>query len=186
MRSKNVHRGSIDLKIKVIDWTKINQAISKDVGQEVECRLGNGFIENVEAIFDDEIVGVEIKSLIIDKECCGSVSEKRNFYISELNAGEPFGVNLFKGIGFYKVNKETEKGFSVSMFPSYYFDIDIDDIKNCLTGEEIPLYQFMGSRYAYNGRIENNEMNILRLVYYKDKKNGFTDWAKTEILEIAD
>ena len=184
MKQKQVYRGAIDLKIKVIDWTKINEVISNKVQQDVECRLGNGFIEDIEAIFDKDS-SLEIKSLIIDKECCGSKSDSRNIYISELNKGEPFMVNLFKGIGFFKVDKKTEKGHSVAMFPSYYFDIDIDDVKNCLTGEEIPLYQFMGSRYAYNDRIVTNEIHILKLCYFNEIKAG-DNWKQKELMEIED
>ena len=184
MKQKQVYRGAIDLKIKVIDWTKINEIISNKVQQDVECRLGNGFIEDVEAIFDKDSP-LEIKSLIIDKECCGSITDSRNFYVSELNAGEPFTVELFKGIGFYKVAKEIDGGMGISMFPSFYFDIDIDDVKNCLTGEEIPLYQFMGSRYAYNDRIVTNEIHILKLCYFNEIKAG-NNWKKKELMEIED
>jgi hypothetical protein len=184
MKQKQVYRGAIDLKIKVIDWTKINEVISNKVQQDVECRLGNGFIEDVEAIFDKDS-SLEIKCLIIDNECCGSISDSRNFYVSELNAGEPFTVNLFKGIGFYKVAKEIDGGKGISMFPSFYFDIDIDDVKNCLTGEEIPLYQFMGSRYAYNDRIITNEIHILKLCYFDEIKAG-DNWKQKELMEIED
>ena len=184
MKQKQVYRGAIDLKIKVIDWTKINEVISNKVQQDVECRLGNGFIEDVEAIFDKDSP-LQIKSLIIDNECCGSQSDSRNMYISDLNKGEPFMVNLFKGIGFFKVDKKTEKGHSVAMFPSFYFDIDIDDVKNCLTGEEIPLYQFMGSRYAYNDRIVTNEIHILKLCYFNEIKAG-NNWKQKELMEIED
>jgi hypothetical protein len=184
MKQKQVYRGAIDLKIKVIDWTPINKIISEKVGHEVECRIGNGLIEDVEAIFDKDS-SLEIKSLIIDNECCGSISDSRNFYVSELNAGEPFMVNLFNGIGFYKVAKEIDGGKSISMFPSFYFDIDIDDIKNCLTGEEIPLYKFMGSRYAYNDRIVTNEIHILKLCYFNEIKAG-NNWKKKELMEMED
>ena len=186
MKTKEVYKGAIYLRIKVIDWTPINKIISERVGQEVECRIGNGLIEDVQAIFDKESEQVEVKSLIIDKECCGLDSDTRNFYVSDLNDGKPFTVNLFKGIGFFKIDKETENGFSVSMFPSYYFDIDMDDIKKCLTGEEKPLYQFMKGRYGYNPRIMSNEMGILKLVYLNKLKEGDKDWLEKELMEIED
>ena len=185
MKQRRVYRGAIDLKIKVIDWTKINEVISNKVQQDVECRLGNGFIENVEAIFDKDLNHKETKSIIIDKECCGSMSDSRNFYVSELNAGKPFTVELFKGIGFYKVAKEIDGGMGISMFPSFYFDIDIDDVKNCLTGEEIPLYQFMGGRYAYNDRIITNEIHILKLCNFNEIKAG-DNWKQKELMETED
>lgn len=184
MKTKEVFKGAIDLKVKIIDWTPINKAISERVGEEVECRIGNGLIEDVEAIFDKEYEQVEIKSLVIDKECCGGQTDKKNFYVSELNDGKPFTINLLERVAFYRVNKKTENGFSVSAFPSYYFDIDIDDVKNCLTGEEKQLYQFMESRYGYNPRIRNNEVDILNLYYFNDRQLGLSDYLVKLKMEV--
>jgi hypothetical protein len=39
MKTKLVRQGSIDLKVKIIDWSPINKKISEAVGQEVMCRL---------------------------------------------------------------------------------------------------------------------------------------------------
>lgn len=184
MKKKEVYKGAIDLKVKIIDWTPINKAISERVGEEVECRVGDGLIEDIEAIFDKEYEQVEIKSLVIDAECCGSETHKTNFYISELNDGKPFTVNLIAGVDFYRVSKKTENGCTICSFPSYCFDIDIDDIKNCLTGEEKPLYQFMGGRYAYNPRIIGNEIGILNLCYYNDRKKGLKDYLVKLEMEV--
>jgi hypothetical protein len=184
-RQKSVKKGALDLKVKIIDWTPINKAISDKVGEQVECRLGKGFIEGVEAIFDKELGYEEIKSLIIDNECCGRKTEKQNFYISELNDGVPFCINFFSEVGFYKLDKETENGKSISMFPSYEFSIDVDDVKKCLTGEEKSLFEFMGNRYGYNPRIISNEMQTLGLVYYLDSINGKQEWAESEMVDVT-
>jgi hypothetical protein len=39
MRTKNVYEGSLNTMVKIIDWTEINKAISKSVGEDVECRM---------------------------------------------------------------------------------------------------------------------------------------------------
>jgi hypothetical protein len=185
MRTKNVYKGSLNTMVKIIDWTEINKAISKSVGEDVECRIGTGIIQDVEAIFEKGHEQ-EIKSIIVDKECCGVSTTKNNYYSSELNDGDCFCLNAFDRVDFYKVDKITENGRSISMFPSYSFNIDIDDINNCLTGEEKSLFDFMGSRYSYNSRIDSNEMNILRLVYHKQKQEGNVEWLEKEIKEVED
>jgi hypothetical protein len=186
MKQKNVYKGAIDLKVKIIDWSAINKIISEKVGKDVECRVGKGFIEDVEAVFDEKMGYEEIKSIIIDTECCGRTTEKQNFYFSELNDGVPFCVNFFENIPFYQVDEETENGKTISVFPSYEFSFDADDIKNHLTGEEMPLYQFMGSRYAYNDRISSNEMKILRLCYHKQIKEKNKNWLNQELTQIEE
>jgi hypothetical protein len=187
MKTKQVKKGALDLKVKIIDWTPINKAISEHVGEEVECRLGKGFIENVEAIFDTDYAEKEIKSLIVDNECCARVTESANFYISDVNDGKPFNLNSFNEVGFYKVDKITENGGrSISMFPSFHFSLDIDDIKKCLTGEEKSLFELMKGRYGYNPRIVNNEMGILELVYHNNSEAGDKTWMKEEMVEVED
>lgn len=186
MKTKQVKKGALNLKVKIIDWTPINKAISDKVGKQVECRLGKGFIEDVEAIFNKELGYEEIKSIIIDNECCGAKSKTENFYISDVNKGVPFTVNYFEEVGFYKVNEETENGKSIAIFPSYEFSIDVDDVKKCLTGEEKSLFEFMGNRYGYNPRIDSNEMETLKLVYYFDSLNGNQEWAEAEMVEVED
>ena len=186
MKTKQVKKGALDVKVKIIDWTSINKAISDKVGMQVECRLGKGFIEDVEAVFNKELGYKEIKSLIIDNECCGRKTETENFYISDVNKGVPFTVNYFEEVGFYKVNEETENGKSIAIFPSYEFSIDVDDVIKCLTSEEKSLFEFMGNRYGYNPRIDSNEMETLKLVYYFDSLNGNQEWAEFEVVEVED
>jgi hypothetical protein len=70
------------------------------------------------------------------------------------------------------------------MFPSYEFSIDVDDVINCLTGEEKSLFEFMGNRYGYNPRIDSNEMETLRLVYYWDYINGNKEWIESEMVDV--
>lgn len=183
---KDVRVGSVETLVNIIDWKPINDAISKAVGKQVECRVGNAFIGDVSAIFDEDY-GLQVRDLIIDKECCGVSTIKENFFCSQLNDGKPFSINLFKGIGFYSVDRINDDGSkSVAMFPSFYFDIDRDDVIQCLTGEKIPLYQYMAHRYGYNGRIQNNEMGILKLIYHKDIEEGKFDWQEILVKEIAD
>jgi len=163
---KEVYQGSIDAMVNLIDWTPINEAISKTVGFDVECRLGNGYFPSVKGIFDKDLNVEETRSIIIDNECCGATSKVKNMYISDIKENG-FTASLFRGVGFFKVSKENEEGKrSIAMFPSFYFDIDEDDVKKCLTDELIPLYMFMKTRYAYNPRIRGNEMETLRLLYH--------------------
>jgi hypothetical protein len=165
---KEVYQGSIDSMVKIIDWTPINKAISKAVGQDVECRLGKGFFPKVNAIFDKKLQSEEVRSIIIDDECCGTTTKTKNMYISDINE-DVFTASLFRGIGFYKVSEDEDGKKAMYIYPSFYFDIDEDDIKKCLTGEEIPLYLFMKSRYGYNPRIVSNEWETLRLLFNDDK-----------------
>jgi hypothetical protein len=107
-------------------------------------------------------------------------------YSSDLNDGKPFAITTIARVEFYRVAVTTENGRSVAMFPSYEFDIDIDDVKKCLTGEEVSLYQFMKGRYRYNPRIEKNEMEILKLVYHNSIKEGKKDFLSIQKIEIED
>jgi hypothetical protein len=175
MKTKQVKKGALDLKVKIIDWTPINKAISDKVGEQVECRLGKGFIEGVEAILDKELGYEEIKSLVIDNECCGKKTEKQNFYFSELNDGVPFCANYFLEVGFYKVDEKTENGKSISMFPSYEFSIDVDDVKKCLTGEEKSLFEFMGNKWS--AVIKYKDPNHPDLEYFTDYHPTPVDYA---------
>lgn len=182
---KEVCQGSIDTMVKIIDWTPINEIMSKAVGKSVECRIGNGYIPSVKAIFDEQMGVEETRSLILDNECCGTTSRRTNYLIGDLK-DIPFSANIFKGLGFYEVDSKSEDGLQYfSMMPSFYFDIDEDDIKRCLTGEEMPLYLFMKSRYAYNPRIRGNETKTLKLIYHQDIKNGSRLW-ETKIKKAWD
>jgi hypothetical protein len=182
-KEKEVFKGSMDTMVKIIDWSKINETVSDTVGYKVECRIGNGIISDVTAVFDKELGVVETNDIILDTECCARVSTSKNLLVFELNK-VGFCVKFLEGVGFYKVyEEETEGSFSrsIAMFPSFEFDIDIDDIKSCLTGEEMPLYLFMGERYDYNSRIRNNERGLLNLVFEaKDKKSGYLETVNKE------
>ena len=179
MKAKQVKVGSIETIVKIIDWKPINKIISNRMGMNLECRLGNGMLLDIEAVFKDNYDVKEKRCIIIDNECCGKSNDKVNHFSSDLNEGEPFAMKLFKEVPFYKIYESIDGKQSVSMFPSYHFDIDVDDIKKCLTGEEMPLYLFMGSRYQYNPRIMSNEMEILKLVYYNHIENKMFDWQKS-------
>lgn len=172
---KSVYKGSLELQVNLIDWTPINEKISNIVGCKVESRLGNAFIDDVESNFNGII---QKQSIIVDKDCCGQHSESKYIYISELNNAEPFHVKLFS-VEFYKVLEDL-----ISLQPSFVFEIDKDDIKNCLTGETKCLYEYMDSRYRYNPRIESNELKLLSLVY----QNGENDKSKVyyNLIQIND
>jgi len=181
---KEVLLGAIDSTVKIIDWTPINRIISKSVGCEVECRMGNGLFLNVNAVFKDDY-DEEIQHIITDTECCGSSTVNKNIFSLDLNEGKPYNYKIFEGVGFYKVYPSKEDGSkSVAMFPTYYFDIDSADVIKCLTGEEKSLFEFMGSRYNYNPRIRNNEFAMLKLVYFQHIKHGFKDWKNTIEKEV--
>lgn len=184
MTVKEVYKGALETEVSLIDWTPINKAISEKIGVEVECRVGNGIIMNVTAIFDKDLGVEETEHIIIDNECCGKISNRTNFYCGELNPSI-FCLNAFEGIAFFKVSVKEGNKKSIAMFPSYFFDIDSDDVVKCLTGEKKSLFEYMGRRYNYNPRIRSNEENILKLVYYKemasDKINTWHDYVEKEV-----
>jgi hypothetical protein len=186
-RKKEVAKGAIDTMVQIIDWTPLNKILSKACKGDVEIKMGTGYIPDVTAIFDeDEDYGwvmskaqKKTESLIIDSECCGRNSVSKNVYISDLK-DEPFNVSLFREVGIFKVAEETETGRSIPMFPAFHMDIDIDDIKKCLTSESMPLYEFMGSRYGYNHRVLANELEILQLVYHESIEAEDFSWKEKE------
>lgn len=172
-RKKEVYQGAIATKVQIIDWSKINKKISDTVGYEVECRVGDAYIPKITGIFDKDKNVEETRSMIFDNECCGVTSKTKNFLISDLIPTDrgTFSASLFEGIGFFKVSKPNEDGRrSMAIFPSFYFSIDEDDIKECLTGEEMPLYLYMNGRYDYNSRVRNNERETLSLVYHQESE----------------
>lgn len=178
---KEARKGALDTIVEIIDWTPINEKISKAVGFPVECRIGNGLIRDIESVFEEKY-GVQKRSMVIDRECCGVSTEVENIFSSDLYDGKPFAICLLKGLGFFK-SKDEEGNKIIAMMPSFYFDIDIDDVNNCLTGEKVSLFEFMGERYGYNPRIVSNETTILSHVYHNDIMEGSKDWeakVKTE------
>lgn len=187
MKKKEVYYGALHTKVQLIDWTPINEVMSKSIGFDVETRLGKGFIPDVEADFNNYLRnmedGVDVRSLILDNECCAVATKKENFYISDV-FDKPFNSDLFKEVPFYK--KRNKDG--VSMFAQFFVDIDVDDIKKCLTGEEISLFEFMKGRYQYNPRISVNEYQMLKLLYqekptfqYEGEKRKFSDTVEIEV-----
>lgn len=191
-RKKEVAKGAIETMVHIIDWTPLNKIFSKACKGKVEIKMGTGFIPDVTAIFEeDQDNGVitiqaekQTESLIIDSECCGINSVSKNVFIGDLKE-VPFNVALFREVGLYKAPKKNKDGsMSISMFPSFHVDIDIDDIKKCLTGETMPLYQFMGSRYGYNSRVLSNELEILKLVYHESIEAEDFSWRDKKEMEV--
>ena len=83
-RTKDVFQGAIATKVQLIDWTKINEKISKAVGYDVECRVGNAYIPNIKGIIDQELNVDETRSRLFDNDCWGVTSNTQNFHISDL------------------------------------------------------------------------------------------------------
>lgn len=151
--NKPIYEITKEIKVKVIDWhpiiKKIKDSNPKFADVEFEIRSGDGII----------LVG-DGKPVLIDDECCGIDSERKNMMLD----GNMVVAVLFEGIGIFEVHKRNEDGTrSISMMPKWYVDFDWDDVKACLTGEEKELWEFMGQRYEYNSRIHNNMRGIVKL-----------------------
>jgi hypothetical protein len=146
---KPIFESTRDIKVKLIDWTPIVEKIKngseslKDLSLDI--RAGKGII----------FVGENKKPVLIDEECCGVESDRKNFLVN----GKMMSGTFLSGIGVFK----KEKG-KIFMMPEFYADIDFDDIEKCYTGEYKELWKFMESRYMYNPRIENNTIEIVK--YY--------------------
>ena len=144
-----------EIKVKIIDWKPLIEKIKsgheslKDMNLEI--RSGNGII------FVPDLDRQErLKPVLIDDECCGVDGEAKNMLID----GKMMSGMFICGIGVF-INKKNE-GF-ISMMPHFYIDFDLFDIEACFTGEEKELCDFMGSRYLYNPRIENNMLEMVKL-----------------------
>lgn len=146
-----------EIKVKIIDWSKYIDIIKnsdpelKDLNLSI--RSGNGIVFHGFDVENDS----NALPILIDNECCGVDAEPKN--ILDLDKKMISGT-YFNGIGVF----EKKEVGSYSMFPKFYVDIDFDDVKDCFTGEEKPLYEFMEGRYEYNPRIHTNMVGIVKLV----------------------
>jgi hypothetical protein len=149
-REKPIWEMTKEIKVKIFDWKPIVEHLNKVsltenfTTAEMEVRCGNGII----------FIGEEKKPILIDNECCGIESERKNFFID----GKLFVATMIDGVGLFR---KVEGG--IAMFPSHFIDFDYDDIAKHFTGEEMELWQFMGERYEYNPRIHNNLRDIVKL-----------------------
>mgnify|MGYP000846956129 CR=1 FL=1 len=175
--NKKVKIGAVELMVELIDWTKINEKISQATGTNVEVRSTNGLIKTVYGNKEPD----NIEYAIIDNECCGTVSEWRNMYIPTTDDNlkifeSVFTCRIFQGVEFYEILEDKTKR---AMFPAYSIDISLETILECLTGEKQPLYVYMGGRYSYNDRLQENESKTL------DKFVIDTDIQKHEYSDIT-
>ena len=62
-----------------------------------------------------------------------------------------------------RIKTKTEGGTSHSMFPSFYFQMSLEEIDPFLL-PEISLKEFMGSRFDYNPRINKNMKDFMKMI----------------------
>ena len=166
MKKVNIPLGASALKVSVIDKEKLSGKINKVVGKEI----------NVIPDYYGLLI-TENNHYLIDKECCGVKENDIHLLyqdsmpniVSAITFKVPFRTKP-KDI----VNPDGSKSRTFSIIPTHEFTIDIDFLTDCVV-EEIPLYLFMGERYNYNGRIENNMWNILKDVGVSDYTNVTID-----------
>jgi hypothetical protein len=169
MKKVNIPLGASALKVSVIDKEKLSEKINKVVGKEI----------NVVPDYYGLLI-TENNHYLIDKECCGVKEEHTNFLyqdcmpkiVSAITFNVPFRTKPETKI------VDGKKRTTISIIPTHEFTIDVDFLTDCII-EEIPLYLFMGERYDYNGRIQNNMWNILKDVGvsdYTDVTIDVDDW----------
>lgn len=150
-REKPIWEMTKEIKVKIFDWKPIVENLNKvgltehfnNINMDVRC--GNGII----------FVGEEKTPVLIDNECCGCETERKNLFIE----GKIVSTTMIEGVGIFK----RLGGGSIAIFPTYYIDFDYADIEKCFTGEEMELWEFMGERYEYNPRIHTNLREIVKL-----------------------
>jgi hypothetical protein len=64
--------------------------------------------------------------------------------------------------------KPKEKNVMI-LAPTFNSKVDVQDIKDCFTGETKLLPDFMGDRYQYNSRVASNEIRLIEFVFEKGK-----------------
>jgi hypothetical protein len=152
--NKPIYEITKEIKVKIIDWNKVVEKLKEQDADlsdsDWEVRAGNGII----------FVGENKVPVLIDHECCGVDSEKKNMMLD----GKMVSGTILEGIGLFQVHKQDKEGSrTISMMPKFYVDFDYIDVEKCFTGEEKELWDFMGSRYEYNPRIHSNLRGIVEL-----------------------
>lgn len=149
---KPIYESTKEIKVQLIDWKPLLDKIKKShpmfKRMDIDIRSGNGII----------FVGKDKTPVLINTECCGVDSDKKNLVIN----GELVPSRFISGIGLFKKEKNIVHGT-----PFMYIDIDYEDIERCFTWNGVELWDFMGQRYEYNPRIHTNMRGIVKLY-----KNG--------------
>ena len=156
--NKPIYQATEEIKVRLIDWQPLIEKLKEQDddlrGKDWEIRSGNG------------IVFAKEKPILIDDECCGAESVKRNILIN----GTCYTATFINGVGIFNKREQTDGGYSISMFPDFYVDLDYAEVEKCLTGEEVELWKFMGQRYEYNPRIHKNLREIVKLYKGEESK----------------
>lgn len=155
-------------RVQLIDWSPLEKAISKKIGEEVEVRIGTGYVPN--CVYDwDDIKHPYAKNLIIDAECCGRQSTYTHICYLDEEQDATFDLDRsFITIPFYRKKRIEGNKTVMAMFPSIEIDIDTKSIEKCLTGEVISLYEHCKSRWNYNPRVSSNIYNTEQAIYGDD------------------
>lgn len=119
--------------------------------------------ENEEFIIDkDSLLLNTSRPMLIDNECCSGYLE------IEFNK-ETLKKELCVKIGIRR-SKKTDTGVSYPIeFECYLPIFESDWIQNDLLLPEIPLKDFMGSRFNYNPRIESNTYRVVKAINQNSK-----------------
>ena len=183
MKKKVNKKAYYEKVVHIIDWTYIEESMSKKVGYNVEVRVGNGLVLNVINDWSDYYEPYA-KDIIIDAECCGVQSNYRHLlYLTTDESGSCELKREFLSIDFYKSKSEEkvigEDGFEttrkfVSMMPCFTMEIDVETIKKALTGDIVSVYEHCISRYGYNDRIQQNNSKTLKAIFGEEYKHEDT------------
>lgn len=115
--------------------------------------------EGEEFILDnDSLFFNTCKVMLIDSECCSGYLEK------EFNKSTKSIEWCLKiGIRRSKISNDGTTSYPMS-FECYFPIFQTDLIENNLLLSEVPLKDFMGRRYNYNPRIQQNTYRVLKAI----------------------
>ena len=137
-----------NIMVEPINREKLTKFLNDNVGKN----------ENQEFIIDKDSIFIHNdKSLLIDNECCAGELEKTFDRLSK-----KFEWKVSLGIRKYT---ETEAGRSTPMCYEGYIDFSESELRReGLLHEKQTLKDFMGGRFGYNPRIENNTRQIEEII----------------------
>ena len=140
VNEKNVNPMSDLINVHVIDWSKFNKEITELIHGKYPERKGTKFETRD---YNGAIIIGDV-FLIVDDEACAveSKDDVIDVYIFEIS---------------------NDKSVYITS-PTFVFTVNIEDVKECFTGEVKKLPDFMGERYKYNPRIANNETELVRFL----------------------